>query len=105
MVEQSVLVVEDEGIVAKNLENLIEKNGYEVIDTVPTGEGALEIVDAEKPDLVLMDIRLGGELDGTETAQRIFDEYSIPIVYLTAHSDPETVQQAEETEPFGFLTK
>ena len=100
-----LLVVEDEGLIAKNIERLLSNEGYQVIDTPPSAEEALDQVEQNPPDLVLMDIQLAGEMTGIEAAEIIYQEYGIPIVYLTAHTDKETVERAETTEPFGFLSK
>ena len=100
-----ILVVEDEGLVAKNIERWLIQEGYDVIDTPPTAEEALDLVHDESPDLVLMDIQLAGEMTGIEAADVMDQQQNIPIVYLTAQTDEETIQQAESTNPFGFLSK
>jgi PAS domain S-box-containing protein len=100
-----LLVVEDEGLIAKNIERLLVEEGYEVIDTPPTAEEAIDTVERTEPDLVLMDIQLAGDMTGIEAAETIYQGHGIPVVYLTAHTDDETVQRAEATAPFGFLSK
>src|SRR5262245_45300216 len=101
----SILIVEDEAGVAADLASKIERAGYRVLGTAPRGEAAIELARIEAPDLVLMDIRLAGHLDGVETADRLRTFLNIPIVYLTAHSDAETLKRAKQTEPFGYILK
>ena len=100
-----ILVVEDEGLVAHDIESRLRKAGYQVVGIVGSGEEALESVDRIHPDLILMDIRLSGRLDGIETAALVQVRYGLPIVYLTAHSDRETLERAKITGPFGYITK
>ena len=100
-----IMVVEDEGIVARDIHNRLINMGYEVAAMVDSGEAALKMVADVRPDLVLMDIILKGELDGTQTARQLYHEYHVPIIYLTAHADYATVQRAKETEPFGYVVK
>jgi two-component system, NtrC family, response regulator AtoC len=101
----AVLVVEDEAVVAMELEERLVSLGYKVAASVPSGEEAVRKAEELKPDLVLMDIRLQGEIDGIEAATRIKDTDYIPVVYLTAHTDDKTLQRAKATEPFGYLVK
>jgi PAS domain S-box-containing protein len=100
----SILIVEDESLVANDLKLLLEKFDYDVVETVSTGEEALEKIDESDPDLILMDIMLDGELNGIETVKKI-DENPSPVVYLTAHSDEDTLNRAKKTDPLGYLTK
>jgi signal transduction histidine kinase len=100
-----VLIVEDEAIVAADLANKLEHLGYRVIGTVPSGEDAIAIAGEQRPDIVLMDIRLSGPLDGIETAERLRCAHAIPVVYVTAHSDPDTITKALGTDPFGYILK
>lgn len=105
MVTSRILVVEDERIVAKDLELRLQALGYEVVGLVATGLDAVRLADELRPDLVMMDIQLQGEMDGIEAAGRIRRDYFIPVVYLTAHSDEEPLKRAQVTEPFGYLLK
>ncbi len=105
MSNSKILVVEDEIIVAADLKNKLEKMGYTIIDTATTGHDAVKKSGETKPDLVLMDIMLKGEMDGIDAAQQIRDLYDIPIVYLTAYFDDETLERAKVTEPFGYVLK
>ncbi|MBF0466726.1 MAG: response regulator [Nitrospirae bacterium] len=101
----SILIVEDEEIVALELENKLKKLGYTVLQKVPSAEEAKKAAEELMPDIVLMDITLSGELDGTSAAQYIFKTYNIPVVYMTAHTDIETMHRAKLTEPFGYIVK
>lgn len=100
-----ILVVEDESIVALDLRSSLEHLGYEVVGTAATGEDALRLAESGAPDLVLMDIRLQGEQDGTVAADQIRRRWGIPVVFLTAYSDEATLQRATISEPFGYLLK
>jgi serine phosphatase RsbU (regulator of sigma subunit)/CheY-like chemotaxis protein len=105
MAAPKILVVEDEGIVGMELVDALGIMGYEVPPVVPSGDEALAAVAATRPDLILMDIRLSGALDGIETARRIRERFHIPVIYLTAHSDEATIQRAKLSESFGYLLK
>lgn len=100
-----ILVVEDESLVAKDIQNMLKSLGYEVIDVVSTGEEAVQLAEAMSPDLVLLDIVLKGEIDGIMAAETIWDKLGIPVVYLTAYADETTLQRAKVTEPFGYILK
>jgi len=100
-----ILVVEDESLVAKDIQNMLISLGYEVIDVVSTGEEAIRLAESTSPDLVLLDIVLKGEIDGIVAARRIWERFAIPIVYLTAYADETTLQRAKVTEPFGYILK
>jgi two-component system cell cycle sensor histidine kinase/response regulator CckA len=100
-----ILVAEDELIVAKNIENQLVKIGYEVVATADSGEEAVARAAQTKPDLVLMDIKLAGEMDGVEAARQIYERFHIPAVYLTAYADNETLHRAKLTDPYGYVIK
>ena len=100
-----ILIVEDEGIIAADIEDRLRRLGYEVAGWASTGEEALGAVAAKKPDLVLMDIMLKGETDGIEVARRIRLKYDVPVIYLTAYSDEAMLERAKLTEPFAYLLK
>ncbi len=100
-----ILVVEDEGIVAEEIMSRLRRLGYEISGTATTGMDALRIVAEKRPDLILMDIKLKGIMDGVETASKILALYDIPVVYLTAYADEKTLQRAKVTKPFGYLLK
>jgi CheY-like chemotaxis protein len=100
-----ILLVEDEFFIAQLLQMNLELSGYEVCAPVSTGEEAIESVAQERPDVVLMDIRLAGALNGIEAAQKIDARYAVPIIFMTGYSDEETVKQAQELRPLAILTK
>ena len=101
----NILIVEDESIVALDIQDKVERLGYNVLAVVSSGEKAIEEVKKFQPDLILMDIVLKGEIDGIETAGKIRAHFDIPVIYLTAHSDRQTLKRAEITGPFGYLVK
>ncbi len=101
----SIMVVEDEAVVALELQECLVQLGYAVPATVATGEEAISRALSEEPDLVLMDIKLKGRMDGVEAGKKIMEERGIPVVYLTAYSDDTTVQRAKDTAPFGYVLK
>jgi len=92
-----ILVAEDEAIVAKDVSTRLRHMGYAVPAVAPTGEEAVEQTDAMRPDLVLMDIRLRGKLDGIEAATQIRRRHDVPIIYLTAYADDDTVAHSFQT--------
>ena len=100
-----VLIVEDEAIVAYDIESRLRKVGYSVSATAATGEQALAKIEETSPDLILMDIRLQGNMDGIATAAQIRDRYKLPVIFLTAHADRATLERAKLTGPFSYLVK
>jgi len=100
-----ILIVEDERIVAEDLKRCLEKLGYTVPGVVSFGEEAIREAEGKRPDLVLMDIMLNGDLDGIEAAEQIRTRLNIPIIYLTAYADKNTLERAKATEPFGYILK
>jgi len=100
-----ILVVEDERILAMSLKKKLEKLGFTVTGTASTGEEAIENTNNNPPDLVLMDIVLRGEIDGIEAAKQIINLHNIPIIYLTAYADDETIKRAVKTFPYGYIMK
>lgn len=100
-----ILIVEDEFIVAADLSARLRKIGYEVIGAVSSSVEAIEKVERESPDLVLMDIVIKGDRDGITTAEIINQKYNIPVVFLTAYADSDTFNRAKATQPFGYITK
>ena len=100
-----ILVVEDDRVVARDIRQQLSRIGHTVVGTVSQGEEAIALARTSKPDLVLMDIELEGEIDGIEAAQRIRDDCQIPVIYLTAYADDQTLQRSTVTEPFGYLLK
>lgn len=100
-----IQVVEDEILVAKHIEALLERAGYTVCSLETNGPDAIEAAGRNHPHLVLMDISLDGEMDGIEAAEQIWVKFGIPIVYLTAYSDKDTLDRAVLTASFGYLVK
>jgi len=100
-----ILVVEDERIVAKDIQDTLKSQGYDVPAIALSGEEAIQKAAEIQPDLVLMDIVLKGNVDGIEAAEQIRDRFDIPVVYLTAYADKEIVERARITEPFGYIIK
>ena len=105
MTPSKILVVEDESIVALDLQSILNRMGYNVVATAISGEEAIELAATSQPDLVLMDIRLRDSMDGVETAQQLLIQFGIRVIYLTAHADESTLQRAKITEPLGYLVK
>jgi hypothetical protein len=100
-----ILVVEDEQVVAIDISRTLRGLGYDVCQPVASGEKALQMLKSVEPDLILLDIRLEGELDGIETAKVIRRDYQIPYIYLSTFSDEQTLGRAKKTEPYGYITK
>lgn len=105
MGNKRILIVEDESIIAFGFRSLVKMLGYEVAAIVPSGEEAVRMNDNLRPDLILMDIHLSGEIDGIEAARRISEKKPVPIVYLTASSDAATMERARSTDHSGFMVK
>jgi CheY-like chemotaxis protein len=99
------MVVEDEGITAKDIEARLTRLGYDVPAVAHSGPEAIAKAARTRPDLVLMDIRLKGPMDGVEAAQRLRTRYGIPVTYLTAYADDDTLARAQTTAPYGYLVK
>lgn len=100
-----ILIVEDESIVALDIQNRLRRLGYSVPGFVATGAQAIAKTAELEPDLVLMDIKLKGEMDGIEAAEQIKTQFGVPSIYLTAFADEATLQRAKNTEPLGYLIK
>jgi len=105
MNKTNILIVEDEAIVAKDIQQSLKKAGYNVVDVASTGEKAVELATDKKPDLVLMDIMLKGQMSGIEAAEEIRQILDIPVVFLTAYADESTFSKAKITEPYGYIIK
>jgi len=105
MSKVNVLVVEDESIVSKDIQHSLKKLGYNVVGASATGEKAIELAESEQPDVVLMDIMLKGDMNGIEAADTIKQNYSIPVIFLTAYADESTLSKAKITQPYGYILK
>ena len=102
---QTIMIVEDDAIIANDLEMLVEDAGFKVIATVNSGERAINSAQKVKPDIILMDIMIKGILDGIEAAAAIFTKLNVPIIYVTAHSNPEILRRIKITTPYGHIVK
>lgn len=100
-----ILICEDELLFAEDLAVTLRDTGYEITGIVATGEGAVAAAEKVRPDLILMDINLAGEIDGIEAAKQIRAKSDIPVVYLTAHTEKEVFERAKHTEPYGYVSK
>ena len=100
-----ILIVEDEKIIAKDLEIRLKRMHYQVVGSVTNSADCLRLLESTKPDLILMDIMIDGPLDGIETAHKVRGLYDIPIIFLTAYADESTFQRAKLSDPFGYILK
>lgn len=100
-----ILIVEDEPIVSKYIEACLKNSGFEVAGIYTSGEEAIENIDKNAPDLVLMDINLNGQMSGTDAAVVIKESHNLPIIFLTAFTDDKNIQKSLESEPYGYLVK
>lgn len=100
-----VLIVEDESIVAKDIQNILLKNNYEILGIANNADTALNYLFQQLPDVILMDIMIKGNINGIELSQKIKEEYDVPIIFLTAYSDLPTLEKAKIVEPYAYITK
>lgn len=100
-----ILIVEDESLVARDVENMARSLGYKVCGIANTADDAIEKADRLRPDLVLMDVIIKGTLDGIAAAEKIWDSFHVPVIYVTAYADELTIERATVTEPFGYILK
>ncbi len=100
-----ILIVEDEQIVALDLKMRLEGMGYEVVGHAAMGEDSFEIAANNQPQLLLMDIKLAGNIDGIQTAELMRTFYNIPVIYITAFADTNTLERAKKTRPYGYIIK
>lgn len=105
MLKANVLIVEDELFVAESIRLTLLKLGYNTTSIVLSGEEAIQKAAEERPDVVLMDIGLRGDIDGIEAADKIYSRLNIPVIFLTAYSDLKTRERAKRTKNFGYLLK
>ena len=105
MSKTNILIVEDESIVAKDIQMSLRKLGYNVVAICSNGEDAIRAAEEHGPDLVLMDIMLKGDMSGIEAAEKIRSRFNVPIIYLTAYADESTLSKAKITEPYGYIIK
>lgn len=102
---KKVIIVEDEMIIAQDIKLFVLSLGYDVINIFSKGESLLDKVIQEKPDLIIMDVFLNGQIDGIETAKRLKGLYEVPILFVTAHSDKGTMRNIERTGYYGYIIK
>ena len=102
---KKILVVEDEGLLAMTIEEWLERLGYNVVDIATTAEEAIECAEKLKPDLIIMDVLLCEEMDGVSAVEAIHQREHIPVIFLTACHDTETIQRANKTRHSGFMQK
>jgi CheY-like chemotaxis protein len=102
---EKILLVEDDDVIARVADWRLKNLGYAVCGRATSGAEAMELVVNNKPDLVLMDINIRGDVDGIETAKMIKDGFKIPVIYVTSHSDGPTLERAKATHPDGFIVK
>lgn len=100
-----ILIVEDQAIVARDIEKTLKKQGFAVTGIADSGEDAFNFAASDKPDVILMDIVLKGKMDGIDATQLILQKFDIPIIFLTAYSDKKTKSRAKKVKHHGFLTK
>lgn len=105
MPNKKILIVEDESIIAEDISDSLISLGYKITDIVYSGEEAIQSATESRPDLVLMDVNLQGEIDGITAAEVIRSRFAIPVVYLTAYADENTLRRVNSTKPFGYIVK
>ncbi|MEJ2468436.1 MAG: response regulator [Campylobacterales bacterium] len=105
MESYKVMIVEDDPVTAMNLQMALENQGYEVVATVDSSIQAPNKIKVYEPDIVLVDISLQEEADGIELAKYIREKHNLPFIYLTAHCDAAIIDQAKQTEPYGYIVK
>jgi diguanylate cyclase (GGDEF)-like protein len=105
MTEQKILIVEDELLIARDLSQKLKEIGYQIVAIVSSGQAALNVIDKNPPDLVLMDIVIKGDRDGIDTTQVINEKFGIPVIYITAYADEDTLDRAEKSGAYGYILK
>jgi DNA-binding NarL/FixJ family response regulator len=106
MSQGTILIVEDEGLIALHLMESLSKAGFMVHEQIASGEDLLhKLATADPPDVILMDIGLAGKIDGIETGRQLRKKYNIPVIFLTAYSDQNRMEEAREVTPYGYLMK
>ncbi|MCK4312318.1 MAG: response regulator [Candidatus Cloacimonetes bacterium] len=105
MEKKKILIVEDEKVIAQDIKNSLKAYKYSISAIVSSGEEALENIEKLKPDLIIMDIVLSGDLTGVEAAEQIKEKFGTPIIFLTAYADEDTLEGAIAADPYGYLVK
>jgi DNA-binding NarL/FixJ family response regulator len=101
----SILIIEDEGVVAHDIARRLRKLGYEVADIKSSSDQALNFLSIHRPDLILCDIMINGPQDGIDVAEQVYEHYQIPLIFLTALSDRQTLERAKKALPYGYIVK
>ena len=102
---KTILIVEDEFLIARDIEEILLEDGYKVINYISTVEEAIDLIEKKKPDLVITDIRLKSEKDGVDLGRYLIEKDTIPFIYLTSHTDKLIMDRVKETRPYGFIVK
>jgi DNA-binding response OmpR family regulator len=102
---KKILIVEDEFILQMMLEKMVQKMGHQVVSKAKSGAVAIDVAKNESPDLILMDIKIIGDIDGIETIKKIREFSDVPVLYLSGNTDPDTRKRASETAPMDFIIK
>lgn len=102
---KTVLIVEDEALVGLAMQDTLQRHGYTIPEVIDSGDEVISAVMTHNPDLILMDIRINSFIDGVDAAKRVHLFRDVPVVYVTAHSDPATKGRAAKTDPAGYLSK
>lgn len=102
---KKILLVEDEVIIAMDLQSSLENQGYVVAGHITKGEDVVKMIECSRPDIILMDIKLEGEIDGVETAQMIYDNFNIPVIFITSYSNASIIERAKKANPFAYIVK
>jgi PAS domain S-box-containing protein len=105
MQQKKVLIVEDEGVVALSLQSILTKMGYTIVGSAITGDEAISLARDRHPDVILMDIHIKGTIDGIQTTEKINEFSDVPVIYLTAYADDETISRAIKTQSHSYLVK
>jgi CheY-like chemotaxis protein len=103
--KMKVMVVEDDAIIGMDIEHRVRRLGYEVTGVADTAEEAVELAADTKPDIALMDIRLRGDIDGIDTARMLKEQFSLPVIFITAYSDLKMRSRALDLNPLGYIVK
>ena len=105
MKKLKIMIVEDENIIALDIRNILKSLGFTITGVTAFGEESIELASSSLPDLVLMDIKLKGKMDGISAAEQIYKRFNIPVIYLTALGDENTLKRVSGMQPFGFIGK
>jgi len=102
---KKVLIVEDDNMLCTVFEMFVTSLGYELVGITHTGKDAIELINLNKPDVILMDIHLEGDIDGIETSKQIYSRFKLPVIYISSDIESETFEKAIQPNTYGFLVK